>query len=180
MSNINRVILTGNLTRDPEMRSTQGGMSICSLRIAVNDRRKNGQTGQWDDVANYFDVTVFGAQGENVARYLSRGRGVAIDGKLRWREYTDQNQNKRQAVEVIADSVQFLNSGGEGGGGGQGGGYQQRPQGGGQDGGYGAGQGGGGGGGGGYSGSGVDSSDFAAPAPAAGGGQPPADDDIPF
>ena len=117
--NINRVILTGNLTRDPELRSTNSGFNICSLRLAVNNRRKDGQTGQWVDEPNYFDITVFGAQGENCAKYLSRGRPVAIDGKLRWREWESQNGEKRQAVEVVADSVQFL-QGGDGGGGGGG------------------------------------------------------------
>ena len=109
-TNINRVILTGNLTRDPELRSTPGGTSVCSLRIAVNSRRKDGQSGQWVDKPNYFDVTVWGAQGENCAQYLSRGRPVAVDGRLEWREWDDQNGNKRQAVDIIADSVQFLGS----------------------------------------------------------------------
>jgi single-strand DNA-binding protein len=123
-TNINRVILTGNLTRDPELRTTGTGLNICSLRIAVNTRRKDGQSGQWVDEPNYFDITVFGAQGENCSRFLSKGRPVAIDGRLKWREWTDQNtQQKRQAVEVIADSVQFLGGGGENGGGG-GGNYQ--------------------------------------------------------
>ena len=121
-TNINRVILTGNLTRDPELRSTGSGLNICSLRIAVNTRRKDGQSGQWIDEPNYFDITVFGAQGENCARFLSKGRPVAIDGRLKWREWTDQNSGqKRQAVEVIADSVQFLGGGGDGNGGGGGG-----------------------------------------------------------
>jgi single-strand DNA-binding protein len=112
-TNINRVILTGNLTRDPELRATNSGLNICSLRIAVNTRRKDGQSGQWVDEPNYFDITVFGAQGENCERFLSKGRPVAIDGRLKWREWTDQNSgSKRQAVEVIADSVQFLGSGG--------------------------------------------------------------------
>ena len=122
-TNINRVILTGNLTRDPELRSTPGGLNICSLRLAVNSRRKDGQSGQWIDEPNYFDITVFGAQGENCSRFLSKGRPVAIDGRLKWREWTDQNSGqKRQAVEVIADSVQFLSGGQEQGGGGYGGG----------------------------------------------------------
>ncbi len=88
-SNINRVIITGNLTRDPELRSTQSGMSICSLRVAVNGRRKD-DSGQWVDKPNYFDVTVFGAQGDNCAQYLSKGRPVAVDGRLNWREYETQ------------------------------------------------------------------------------------------
>ena len=71
-TNINRVVITGNLTRDPELRSVpNGGMSICSLRVAVNGRKKDQETGQWVDKPNYFDVTVFGAQGDNCAQYLS-------------------------------------------------------------------------------------------------------------
>jgi single-strand DNA-binding protein len=116
-TNINRVVLTGNLTRDPELRTTPSGMSVCSLRIASNSRRKDG-SGNWVDKPNYFDVTVWGAQGENCAQYLSKGRPVAVDGRLEWREWDDQSGNKRQAVDIIADSVQFLGSrdGGENGG----------------------------------------------------------------
>jgi single stranded DNA-binding protein len=87
MQSINRVVLTGNLTRDPEVRQLTGG-GVCSLRLAVNGRRRNPQTGEWEDQANYFDISVFGAQGENCARYLTKGRAVAIDGRLRWREFT--------------------------------------------------------------------------------------------
>ena len=85
-SNINRVVLTGNLTRDPELRSLPSGMSVCSLRLAVNTRRKDA-SGDWEDKPNYFDVTVWGAQGENCAQYLSKGRPVALDGRLEWREW---------------------------------------------------------------------------------------------
>jgi single-strand DNA-binding protein len=115
--NINRVVITGNLTRDPELRSTGGGTSVCSLRIASNSRTKDA-SGNWVDKPNYFDVTVWGAQGENVAQYLSKGRPVAVDGRLNWREWQDQQGNKRQSVDIIADSVQFLGSreGGENGG----------------------------------------------------------------
>jgi single-strand DNA-binding protein len=106
-TNINRVIMTGNLTRDPELRSLPSGMSVCSLRIACNTRRK-GQSGEWEDKPNYFDVTVWGAQGENCAKYLSKGRPIAVDGRLEWREWETQDGQKRQAVDIIADSVQFL------------------------------------------------------------------------
>ena len=109
-TNINRVIITGNLTRDPELRSLQSGMSVCSLRVAVNTRRKDNQSGEWVDKANYFDVTVWGRQGENAAQYLSKGRPVAIDGRLEWREYQDKDGNKRQAIDIIADNIQFLSS----------------------------------------------------------------------
>jgi len=106
-TNINRVVLTGNLTADPELRSLPSGNSVCKLRVACNTRRKNGSTGEWEDKPNYFDVTVWGAQGENAARYLSKGRPLAIDGRLEWREWEQEGQ-KRQAVDIIADSVQFL------------------------------------------------------------------------
>jgi single-strand DNA-binding protein len=123
-SNVNVVVVTGNLTRDPELRSTPGGTSICKLRVAVNSRRKDGQSGQWVDKPNYFDVTVWGAQGENCANYLAKGRPVAIEGRLDWREWEDKEGGKRQSVEIIANSVQFLGSrDGSGGGNGNGGGF---------------------------------------------------------
>ena len=109
-SNINRVTITGNLTRDPELRSLQSGTSVCKLRVAVNSRRKDGATGDWVDKPNYFDVTVWGAQGENCANYLFKGRPVAVDGRLDWREWEDKDGNKRQSIEIIADTVQFLGS----------------------------------------------------------------------
>ena len=118
-TNINRVIITGNLTRDPELRSTSSGMSVCSLRVACNTRRKDQSTGDWVDKPNFFDVTVWGAQGENCARFLSKGRPVAIDGRLEWREWETEH-GKRQAIDIIADSVQFLGGRDDAGGGGNG------------------------------------------------------------
>jgi single-strand DNA-binding protein len=109
--NINRVIITGNLTRDPELSSIpESDTSVCTLRVACNGRRKNS-AGQWEDAPNYFDVTVFGGQGENCHRYLRKGRPVAVDGRLRWREWTTQEGHRRQAVDIIADTVQFLAGG---------------------------------------------------------------------
>jgi single-strand DNA-binding protein len=105
--NINRVVLVGNLTRDPELRHTPSGTAVCSLRLAVNTTRKD-ESGQWVDKPNYFDITVWGQQGENCAQYLAKGRPVAVDGRLEWREWEAQDGAKRQAVEVVADSVQFL------------------------------------------------------------------------
>jgi single-strand DNA-binding protein len=113
-TNINRVVLTGNLTRDPELRNLPSGMSVCSLRVASNTRRK-GADGEWGDKANYFSITVWGAQGENCARYLSKGRPVAIDGRLEWREW-EKEGTKREAIDIVADSVQFLGGREEGGG----------------------------------------------------------------
>jgi single-strand DNA-binding protein len=110
-SSINRVTITGNLTRDPEVRALSSGTTVCSLRVACNGRRRNQQTQEWEDVPNYFDVTVWGAHGDNCGRYLSKGRGIAVDGRLQWREWTDGEGNKRQAVDIVAENVQFLGGG---------------------------------------------------------------------
>ncbi len=112
-ASINRVVLVGNLTRDPELRHTPSGTPVCSLRIAVNSRRKD-ESGQWTDKPNYFSVTVWGQQGENCAQYLAKGRPVAVDGRLDWREWEGQDGNKREAVEIVAETVQFLGSRGDG------------------------------------------------------------------
>ena len=119
-ANINRVVLVGNLTRDPELRSTPGGTPVCSLRIAVNSRRRD-ESGQWIDKPNYFSVSVFGNQAESCSQYLSKGRPVGIDGRLDWREWQAQDGSKREAVEIVAESVQFLGGrdAGEAGGGNQ-------------------------------------------------------------
>jgi single-strand DNA-binding protein len=120
MANINRVVLVGNLTRDPELRHTPSGMAVCSLRIAVNTRRKDGATGEWTEKPNYFDITVWGNQGESCAQYLAKGRPLAVDGRLEWREW-ESEAGKREAVEIVAETVQFLGSRGDGEGGGAGG-----------------------------------------------------------
>jgi single-strand DNA-binding protein len=108
VANINRVVVSGNLTRDPELRQLPSGNSVCKLRLATNTRKKDRETGQWTDVPNYFDVTVWGAQGESVARYCSKGSGILIDGRLEWREFDAQDGTKRQAVEIIAENTQFV------------------------------------------------------------------------
>jgi single-strand DNA-binding protein len=121
-SNVNVVVITGNLTRDPELRHTGGGTAVCELRVAVNSRRKEGN--DWVDKPNYFDVVVWGAQGENCSTYLTKGRPVAVEGRLDWREWEAKDGGgKRQAVQIVANTVQFLGSrdGGGGGGGQQGG-----------------------------------------------------------
>jgi single-strand DNA-binding protein len=106
--NINRVIITGNLTKDPESGSIPGtGTVVCTLRVACNGRRRNS-AGDWENQPNYFDVTVFGAQAENCNKYLRKGRPVAIDGRLRWREWETREGQKRQGVDIVAESVQFL------------------------------------------------------------------------
>lgn len=109
-SNINVIALTGNLTRDPEIRSTQGGMSICTLRVACNSRAK-AASGEWEDKPNYFNVTVFGATADNCAKFLEKGRPVAVSGRLAWREWDDKQGAHRESVEIVAEAVQFLSSG---------------------------------------------------------------------
>jgi single-strand DNA-binding protein len=127
MANINRVVLVGNLTKDPELRHTPSGTAVCKLRVAVNTRQKDSATGQWGDKPNYFDVTVWGNQAESCSQYLSKGRPIGVDGRLDWREWEAQDGSKRQAVEIIAESVQFLGGRGDDGGFGGGGGNQFVP-----------------------------------------------------
>jgi single-strand DNA-binding protein len=109
-TNINRVVMTGNLTKDPELRTLPSGTSVCDLRIACNTRRKDPDSGEWVDKPNYFNVTAWGPQAETADRFLFKGRPVAIDGRLEWREWEGKDGVKRQAVSIIADSVQFLGS----------------------------------------------------------------------
>jgi len=119
---INRVVITGNLTRDPELRATPSGMSVLQMGIAVNDRRKNPQSGEWEEVPNFFDVIVFGQRGESLSRFLSKGSKVAVEGRLRWSSWDDKTTGqKRSKVEIIADDIEFMSTRGEGGG--AGGGY---------------------------------------------------------
>jgi len=112
MHSINRVVLVGRLTHDPELAALPSGRSVCNLRLACNSMSKDAATGEWSERPNYFDVNVYGPAGENVARYLRRGRLVAIDGRLSWREWETSEEQKRQAVSIVADSVQFLESAG--------------------------------------------------------------------
>lgn len=121
---INRVVISGNLTRDPELRATAGGMSVLKLGIAVNDRRKNQQTGEWEDVPNFFDVTVFGQRGESLSRFLSKGSKIAVEGRLRWSQWETKEGEKRSKVEIVADDIEFMSSRNDGGhAGGASGGY---------------------------------------------------------
>lgn len=104
---INRVAISGNLTRDPELRSTAGGTQVLSLGVAVNDRRKNPQTGEWEDYPNFVDCTMFGARAEAVSRYLSKGSKVAIDGRLRYRQWERDGQ-RRSKLEVVVEEIEFM------------------------------------------------------------------------
>lgn len=104
---INRVNISGNLTRDPEMRATQSGTQILSFGVAVNDRRRNPQSGEWEDVPNFIDCVVFGKRADALQRFLTKGMRVAIEGKLRWSQWEKDGQ-KRSKIEVIVDEVEFL------------------------------------------------------------------------
>lgn len=104
---INRVAISGNLTRDPELRQTAGGMAILGFGVAVNDRRKNQQTGEWEDYPNFIDCSMFGTRAQSVSRFLSKGSKVAIEGKLRWSQWERDGQ-KRSKVEVIVDEIEFM------------------------------------------------------------------------
>ncbi len=107
---INRVVLTGYLTSDPVLRALPSGLSVCDLRIAVAARRRDPVTGEWGERPNYFDVVVFGGQGETVAKYMQKGRPIAIDGRLHWREWETKDGRQAQAVNVIAETAQFMGS----------------------------------------------------------------------
>ena len=104
---INKVILTGNLTRDPELRSTPSGTSVLSFSVAVNDRRKNASTGEWEDVPNYIDCNLFGSRADALVKYLSKGSKVGVDGKLRWSQWEKDGQ-KRSKVDVTVDNIELL------------------------------------------------------------------------
>ena len=108
-TNINHVVLTGRLTSEPDLRSLPSGSSVCHLRIAVNGRRRD-PAGAWSEKPNYFNVVVFGAHGETVAKYMHKGRPVAIDGRLDWRSWETPDGRNAQAVSIIASNVQFLGS----------------------------------------------------------------------
>ena len=104
---INKAIISGNLTRDPEIKSTAGGSCVMKFSVAANDRTKNQQTGQWEDRPNFIDCTMFGARAESVSRFLHKGAKVAIEGKLRWSQW-EKNGEKRSKVEVIVDEIELM------------------------------------------------------------------------
>ena len=104
---INRVAVSGHLTRDPELRATTGGTQVPSFGIAVNDRRKNPQSGEWEDYPNFVDCTMFGTRAEKIHRFLSKGCKVAIEGKLRYSSWERDGQ-RRSKLEIIVEEIEFL------------------------------------------------------------------------
>lgn len=105
---INRVAITGNLTRDPELRYAQNGTPILDMGVAVNDRARNQQTGEWEDRPNFVDLTMFGKRAEAVALYLSKGSKVAVEGRLRWSQWQAKDGSKRSKLEVVVDEIEFM------------------------------------------------------------------------
>ena len=104
---VNKYFCTGNITREPELRRTQSGMAILGFGVAVNDRRKNSQTGEWEDYANFLDCSMFGKRAESLSNILTKGMKVAIEGKLRWSQWERDGQ-KRSKIEVIVDELEFM------------------------------------------------------------------------
>jgi single-strand DNA-binding protein len=113
MSDINRVVLTGRLTRDPELKALPDGTPVLALRLAFSTRKRDAQ-GQWGDVSNYIDVSMFGTRADSLSRILEKGRLVGVDGKLRWREW-ESDAGKRSAIDITADTIELLGGRGEGG-----------------------------------------------------------------
>ena len=105
---LNRVAISGNLTRDSELRVTQGGTSVLSFAVAVNDRRRNPQTGEWEDVPNYVDCTVFGKRADSLADILKKGLKVAIEGRLRYHSWQAEDGSKRSRLEVVAEELELM------------------------------------------------------------------------
>lgn len=107
---INRVNISGNLTRDPELRATPSGQQVLTFGVAVNDRRRNQQTGEWEDVPNYVDCVVFGSRAEPLSKFLSKGSKVAIEGKLRYSSWETREGQHRSKLEVTVDEIEFMSS----------------------------------------------------------------------
>ena len=119
---VNVVVISGNLTRDPELRTSPGGTNILNFGMAVNDRRKNGKTGEWEDYANYVDCVLFGNRAEFLSKTLKKGMRVFVEGKLRYSSWERDGQ-KRSKVEIVVDDVDFERSQRQ-----QGGSYGQQSQ----------------------------------------------------
>lgn len=105
---INKATITGNITRDPELRQTQGGTSVLTIGVAVNDRRKNQQTGEWEDYPNFIDCTIFGNRATGVAPHLEKGMKVAIEGKLNQSRWQAEDGTNRSKIGIIVDEIEFM------------------------------------------------------------------------
>ena len=106
---INRCIVSGNLTRDGQLKRMQSGTPVLEFGMAVNDRRKNPQTGEWEDVPNFIDVSLFGKRAESLAAYFTKGTKVAVEGRLRYSTWERDGQ-KRSKHDIVADEVEFMSN----------------------------------------------------------------------
>jgi len=128
MANLNKVFLIGNLTRDPEVRYTPSGTAVAQLGLATNRRWKDRQSGEMREDATFVDIEVWGRQAELAGQYLSKGRPVFVEGRLRLDQWEDRNTGqKRSRLKVVGENFQFLGSRGDGGGGGGGGARRSSP-----------------------------------------------------
>ena len=107
---INKVMATGNLTRDPELRATPAGTQVLHFGIAVNDRAKNQQTGEWEDRPNFVDCVIFGARADAMSRILAKGMKVAVEGRLRYSAWQDKEGNRRSKLEVVVDEIDLMSA----------------------------------------------------------------------
>ena len=109
---INRVMVSGNVTRDPELRQTANGTAVLNFGLAVNDRRKNPQTDEWEDYANFFECSMFGNRANTMSQYVAKGMKVVIEGKLRYSQWEKDGQ-KRSSVKVVVEEVVLMNRRGQ-------------------------------------------------------------------
>lgn len=112
---VNKAILIGNLGQDPTVRYTQSGAAVCNLRIAVTERKKEGD--EWTDHTEWVDIVTFGKNAENAGQYLAKGRQIYVEGRLQTRKWKDKEGNDRYSTEVVAQRIVFLSGGGQDGGG---------------------------------------------------------------
>lgn len=106
MQSINHVVISGNLTRDCDLKATQSGASVLQLGIAVNRSRRNNRTGEWEDVPNYFDIAVYGKRADSLAHILKKGMRIVVSGHLRWHTWEKDGQ-KRSKVDIVADEIEL-------------------------------------------------------------------------
>lgn len=111
---INKAFISGNLTNDCQLRSTAAGSNILTFTVAVNDRRRNPQTGEYEDFPNFIDCVIFGQRAQTLSNFLAKGSKVSIEGKLRWSQWQDkQTQKNRSKIEVIVDDIEFMSRKGD-------------------------------------------------------------------
>ncbi|MCB9850752.1 MAG: single-stranded DNA-binding protein [Phycisphaerales bacterium] len=126
MTNFNKVILAGNLTRDPELSYTAGNTAICKFGMAINHKWRDRNSGENREDTCFVDCVAFGRGGETINQYMNKGRPLLVEGRLKYSQWEAQDGGKRSKLEVVVDNFQFLGGGGQGGGGGGGGGGQRR------------------------------------------------------